>query len=171
MDEKRILEAKKNYHAYLSEYLLKKVPFDQNIFEKFQENAIESLTVANELFESRMSYLWTIVVSYYAMFYIASAYIYRKGFKAQHKIVHKVINDTLIILAKDELEKRFLEEYEEEKEKALTLAENMLDSFEHERTKRSTFQYEMTKELKESKARTSLERAKDFVNMFRELIQ
>ncbi len=170
MDKNRLIEAKHNYDSYLLEALLKKTSFNQNIFNKFVENALESLTVANQLFTNKTSYLWTIVSSYYAMFYIANAFIYKKGYKAQHKIVHKVINDTLIVLAKDDLEKKFLEDYEEEKHNALSIAENMLDSFEYERAKRSTFQYGMTERLKESKARTSLQRAKDFVNVFRQLM-
>jgi uncharacterized protein (UPF0332 family) len=170
MDEKRINEAKHNYYSYLSESLLKRTIFNQDIFDKFLENTLESLAVANELFTNKTSFLWTIVSSYYAMFYIANAFIYKKGYKAQHKIVHKVVNDALIVLAKDELEQKFLEEYEEEKDKALSIAENLLDSYEFERAKRSAFQYEMTRELKESKAKTSLKRAKDFVNIFREIM-
>ena len=170
MDENRIKEAKHNFSLYLSEGLLKKSGFNQNIFDKFIGNAIESLAVANELFTNKMSYLWTIVSSYYAMFYIANAFVYKKGYKAQHKIVYKVINEAIITLAKEELESRLLEEYEEEKDKALSIAENLLESFEYERAKRSAFQYEMTKQLKESKAKTSLERAKRFVNIFRILL-
>jgi len=170
MDEKRQENIKNNFTNYLSNSLLKKTEFDLNIFKRFEENSIESLTTANKLFNEETSYLWTIVASYYSMFYIASAYIYKKGYKAQHKIVHKVINDALIILSKDELEEKFIKEYEEEKEKALNIAETMLDSYGFERNKRSTFQYEMTTNLKKSKAETSLKRAKEFVNTFRELL-
>lgn len=170
MNEKRIKEAKNNFNKYLTEDLLRREVFDKNIYTKFHQNAIESLKVANELYNNEISFLWTIVSSYYAMFYIASAYIYKKGYKAQHKIVHKIINDTLIELAKVDLELKFLEDYEEEKEKALSIAETLLDSYEFELSKRSRFQYEMTEELKKAKANTSLERAKEFVATFRELL-
>ena len=104
------------------------------------------------------------------MFYIANAFIYKKGYKTSHKIVHKIISDALIVLVKKDIEIKYIKEYEEEKEKALSLAEQLLDNFEFERAKRSTFQYEMTKEIKESKSKTSLNRAKEFVSVFRRLL-
>jgi hypothetical protein len=60
--------------------------------------------------------------------------------------------------------------YEEEKEKALVLVGNLLDEYEFERAKRSSFQYEMTLELKKSKAEMSLKRAKNFLNIFRTIM-
>ncbi|MBU1198859.1 MAG: hypothetical protein KKF46_02330 [Nanoarchaeota archaeon] len=168
MNEKRIKEAENNFHSYISEQLLKKEEFNQNIYNRLHQNSLESLRVANEIFKT--SFLWTIVTSYYAMFYIASAYIYKKGYKAQHKIVHKVINDALIVLAKNNLKEKLLEEYEEEREKALSIAENLLDNYEYERSKRARFQYEMTEDLKESKAKTSLNRSKEFVEIFRRML-
>ena len=72
---------------------------------------------------------------------------------------------------KNVLEDYFFENYVEEKDRALSVAEQLLDSFEYERAKRSSFQYEMTLELKEAKANTSLERAKEFVAKFRDLLR
>lgn len=171
MNENRLAEAKANYSIYLSDGLLKKVSFDEAIFKKLEENAVESLVVAQELFTNKTSFLWVVVSSYYSMFYIASAFLYKKGFKPQHRIVHKVVADTLLVLAKDVLEDYFFENYVEEKDRALSVAEQLLDSFEYERAKRSSFQYEMTLELKEAKANTSLERAKEFVAKFRDLLR
>lgn len=170
MNEKRIKEAENNFHNYISEQLLKKEEFNQNVYNRLHQNSLESLRVANELFNNKTSFLWTIVSSYYAMFYIASAFIYKKGYKAQHKIVHKVINDALIVLAKNSLKEELLEEYEEEREKALSIAENLLDNYEYERSKRARFQYEMTEDLKEAKAKTSLNRSKEFVEVFRRIL-
>ena len=171
MNTEREAEANKNFMRYLADSLLKKETVNSEILQKLEQNAIESLETANNLFTNRISYLWTIVTSYYAMFYIASAYVYKKGYKVQHQIVHKVINDALIVLSQKELQEKYLEEYEEEKEKALSLSQQLLNSLEFERTKRSTFQYEMDAELKSSKAQTSLTRAKEFVAIFRELLQ
>ena len=92
------------------------------------------------------------------------------GYKSQHQIVHKIINDSLIVLAKDKLEKHYFKEYEEEKNKALSASESLLDSYEYERIKRSRFQYETTEDIKRSKALTSLNRAKKFVLVLRKLI-
>lgn len=84
--------------------------------------------------------------------------------------MHQIINEALIILARSDLEKHFLEEYEEEKEKALSASQNLLDVYGFEKEKRSEFQYEMTGEIKESKAKTSLERAKNFVAVVRQIM-
>lgn len=104
------------------------------------------------------------------MFYIASAYVYKKGYKAQHKIVHKVIGEALITISREHLTEKMIEYYEEEKDKALSIAESLLDNFEFERAKRARFQYEMTESIKESKAKTSLLRAKEFVDTFRKVL-
>ena len=64
----------------------------------------------------------------------------------------------------------FLEEYEEEKLKALSASQNLLDVYESEKLKRAEFQYETTGEIKESKAKTSLERAKNFVAVMRGIL-
>ncbi|MFT7616194.1 MAG: hypothetical protein ACI8Y7_001023 [Candidatus Woesearchaeota archaeon] len=171
MNERREKQAKLNFDNYLRDNLLRKEKINKNILKKLIQNSIESLTTAKVLHEQHISLLWVVVTSYYSMFYIASAYVYNRGYKAQHRIVHKVINDALIVLAKKELENKYLQEYEEEKEQALAIAQSTLESIEHERVKRSTFQYEMSEELKKVKAKTSLNRAKEFVSVFRELLE
>jgi uncharacterized protein (UPF0332 family) len=170
MNTNREQQAHVNFTKYVKDSLLKKEKTNPRILERLEQNAIESLEVANNLFSNKTSFLWTIVTSYYAMFYIASAYVYQKGYKAQHQIVHKVINDALIVLSQKELQEKYLKIYEEEKEKALALSQQLLENLEFERIKRSTFQYEMDAELKISKAQTSLNRAKEFVSIFRELM-
>ena len=105
------------------------------------------------------------------MFYIACAYIYKRGYKSKGEIVHQVINESLVILARNDIEKHFLEEYEEEREKALSASENLLKDYEYEKAKRSRFQYETTEEIKESRAKTSLERAKNFIAVIRQLLK
>lgn len=170
MDETSIGEVKARFNSYIADYLLVRSTFEPNIFKRYEENAIESLIVADELFSNNISFLWTVVASYYSMFYIASAYVYKKGYKAQHRIVHKVIGDALFVLGKDELCMHLLEFYQEEKEKALALAESLLDDLEFERSKRASFQYEMAVDIKRRKAETSLSRAKNFVDIFRIII-
>ncbi len=170
MDEKRLKIAADNFRIYLRDGLIKRANFQEIIYQTYFNNAIESLKVAEETFKNKTSSLWVIVASYYSMFYIACAYIYKKGYKTSHEIVHQVANEALIVLAKHDLENHFLEEYEEEKEKALLACENLLDNYEFEKLKRSQFQYETTGKIKESKAKTSLERAKSFVAVMRHLL-
>jgi uncharacterized protein (UPF0332 family) len=170
MDSKRVAEAKKQFDTFLQDELLVKETCNAEILKRFEENALESLVSANALFSENISLLWTVVTSYYAMFYIASAYVYKRGYKAQHQIVHKVITEALIVLCRKELTTSLLDAYEEEKDKALSIADTLLDSFEFERSKRASFQYEMGVEVKKAKAQTSLDRASMFVETFRELL-
>lgn len=171
MDEKRVKIAESNFRTYLRDGLIKKVRFEDIVYKTYLRNALESLKVADTLFRNKTSSLWVVVSSYYSMFYIASAYIYKKGYKAKGEIVHQIVNESLIILARHDLEKHFLEEYEEEKEKALSASGNLLDKYESEKTKRAIFQYETTEAIKEAKANTSLERAKNFVAVLRQLLE
>jgi len=170
MDEKRIKIAENKFKNYLRDDLIKKEDFQDIVYQTYLRNATESLNVANELQKNKTSYLWVVVSSYYSMFYIASAYLYKKGYKAGQEIVHQVINEALIVLSKNDLEKHFLEEYEEEKEKALAASENLLKDYEFEKVKRARFQYETTEAIKEAKAQTSLERAKKFIAVMRQLL-
>ena len=170
MDEKRIKIAESNFNNYLRDGLIRKIRFEEIIYQTYLKNAVESLNVASELLKNKTSSLWVVVSGYYSMFYIASAYLYKKGYKASQEIVHQVINETLIVISKSDLEKHFLEEYEEEKEKALAASENLLKDYEFEKTKRARFQYKTTEEIKEAKAQTSLERAKNFVAVIRQLL-
>ena len=170
MDEKRVKIAESNFRNYLRDGLVKKARFEDIVYQTYLRNASESLKVAEELSKNKTSSLWVVVSGYYSMFYIASAYVYKKGYKASWETVHKIINESLIVLARQDLEKHFLEEYEEEKEKALFASGNLLDKYESEKTKRARFQYETTEAIKEAKANTSLERAKNFVSVLRQLL-
>ena len=169
MDEKRVKIAESNFKNYLREGLIRKELFQEVVYQTYLKNATESLNVAGEIFKDKISSLWVVVSSYYSMFYIASAYLHKKGYKVGQEIVHQVVNEALIVLSKLDLEKHFLEEYEEEKEKALAASENLLKDYEFEKTKRARFQYETTEAIKEVKAKTSLERAKNFVAVIRHL--
>ena len=139
MDEKRIKIAENNFRNYLRNNLIKKVKFEDIIYQTYLRNSLESLKVANELFKNKTSSLWVVVSSYYSMFYIASAYTYKRGYKPGGEIVHQIINEALIVLARHNLERHFLEEYEEEKEKALIVSSNLLYKYESEKVKRSMF--------------------------------
>ena len=109
MDEKRIRTAEENFRRYLQQNLIRKSLFSELIYKTYFNNALESLRVAEELFRNKTSSLWVVVTSYYSMFYIASAYIYQKGYKSSHEIVHQIINEALIVLARHDLEKHFIE--------------------------------------------------------------
>jgi len=176
LNEKRIREAEKNVKDYLEEGLLRKVEKpDKKILNIFLRNSDESLKLANKIFLEKSSWLWVIVISYYAMYYMANAVLYKYGYKVGSKIAHRVTADALIVLVRNKLKNVLLEEFEEAREEALEIARTksneIIESFDLERRKRSKFQYEMTEEIKMGKAKSSLERAKRFCFELRKLVE
>ena len=172
MDEKRIKQAEANFKNYLKEGKIVKVDrINPLIYETYLRNARDSLNVANLLFKENTSSLWVVVSSYYSMFYMSCAYIYKLGYKTKHEIVHQVMNEALIVQGRHKIKKHLLEAYEMGKEEALSVSDNHLRNYEFEKTKRSTFQYETTDEIKGSKAKTSLGRAKEFLTLMEGLLE
>ncbi|MFH1637283.1 MAG: hypothetical protein ABIB71_02550 [Candidatus Woesearchaeota archaeon] len=165
LDEKRIKEAEKNVREYIQSGMLKKQPFREEILKVLKDNANDSLEAAEFLSENSKSDLWIIVTSYYSMFYIANAVLFKIGYKVGDKIAHKVTADALIVHVRNKLKKRLLEEYEEAQNEALPgiKADTLIDEFDKERAKRGTLQYQTTSVEKHSKAITSLKRAKSFI--------
>ena len=177
LSDKRIKEAESNVKQYLADGLLKKQT-NETAKEMYIENSNLSLETAQKLLtlenQTYQPYLWVIVSSYYAMYYIANAVLLKIGYKVGDKISHKVTADALIVFARDKLRKELIEEYENVKEDALELtsskADSLLESLDFEREKRSKFQYQMDEKVKKSKALTSLERAKQFVFELKKLL-
>ena len=175
LDEKRIKEAQKNLGDYTARNLIWKYDsFKENIFNTYKKNYRDSLEIAEKIYKENLSNLWVIVISYYSMYYIANAVLYKIGYKVGTKISHKVTADALIVLVKDKLKKTLIEEYEQAKEEALDIigrkTDEIISSFDREMKKRSVFQYEATEEIKKAKAETSLKRAKEFVFEMKKLL-
>jgi uncharacterized protein (UPF0332 family) len=175
MEEKRLIQAKKNFENYLREGLLKKEKNDLSK-EMYIKNSYLSLQTAIELENSSLKpHMWVIVISYYSMFYIANAVLLHLGYKTQDKIVHKVTMDALIVLVQEKLRKELLEEYELIQQDALDIAsikaEELITNYSLELTKRSTFQYNMLESIKETKAKTSIKRAQEFIYEMNKLLQ
>ena len=178
IDERRVTEAKSNFDNFLREGLLKKQT-NETAKKMFIDNAYISLETAKKLWdiktESFKPYLWIIVSSYYAMFYITNAVLLNLGYKTADKIVHKVANEALIVLIRHKLKERLLEDYEECREEAMELVlsktDDLIKAYEYEKAKRARFQYEMAEELKEAKAQTSFTRASRFVFEMKKLLQ
>lgn len=162
LSAKRIEEAKSSVNSYISEGLLEKKSFQQLVFDTYVRNHRESLHVARQISTQNMSDLWVVITSYYSMFYIANAVLYKLGYKAGHRIAHKVTADALIVFVRDRLKDTLLESYEVAADEALTLSNSHIENFDLERTKRSRLQYETTDEIKHSASETSLKRAEEF---------
>lgn len=172
LTDKRIKEAKNNVKAYLSDGLLSEASFDKQVFNVLENNANESLSVAEILYKGKYSWLWVIVTSYYSMYYIANAVLSNLGYKVGEKIPHKVTADCLIALVKDKLAESLIEQYEEMQQEALAgiKADEIVQSFDYERKKRGIFQYRTNESAKEDKAKASLERAKEFAIEMKKLV-
>ncbi len=174
LDTHRVKEAESNVKRYLEEGLLKKVVMDKQVMNILLLNAKESLRVAEEVHQKNLSELWVIVCSYYAMYYHANVALLKLGYKVGEKIVHKVTSDAIIVYVRGKLKESLIEEYEETKEEALNLAgmkaDALIESFEFERNKRSLIQYKTINSEKQSKAKTSLQRAKEFAREMEKLI-
>ena len=162
LNSERVNVARRNVTTYLNERLLKKSDFNPLVFTTYVRNHRESLEVAKELYKLKISDLWVIVSSYYSMFYIANAMLYKLGYKVGHKIAHRVTADALIVFIRDKLTDALIESYELAGDEALELSDSHIENFDFERVKRSRLQYETTEEIKRSKAETSLRRAEEF---------
>jgi len=166
LDTDKIKEAENNVKSYLADGLLTKSSANKEIMNILLRNAKESLRVAEELTQNNTSELWVIVCSYYSMYYYANAVLFKFGFKVGDKIAHKVTSDALIVYIRKKLKDNLLEEYEQTREEALSLAgiraDGLIESFEFERKKRGIIQYETKEVDKQAKANTSLQRAKEF---------
>lgn len=166
IDEKRKKEARDNFSQYLKEGLIKKQK-NEEARQMYMQNSKMSLKLAEKLLDDNLKpYLWSVVVSYYAMFYMANAVLLHVGYKTGSKVVHKVTSDALIVLVLDKLKKELLEQYESIRNDAMEIAatksEEILNNYNFELDKRSRFQYDMTLKIQEQMARTSVKRAKDF---------
>ncbi|MEK6846410.1 MAG: hypothetical protein AABY26_06635 [Nanoarchaeota archaeon] len=162
LSEERIREAEKNVKSYVQDGLIIKEPFRNVVYDTYLRNHRESVIVAKRLFSENLSNLWVVVISYYSMFYIANALLYKLGYKVGDKVAHKVTSDALIVFVRHKLKSSLILDYELASSEALTLSDNLLHNYDLERTKRSIFQYETTEEIKSAKAETSLTRAEDF---------
>jgi len=175
LNEKRVKEAETNITSYLSEGLIKKEQFNSIVFTVLMNNANESIETATFLSHHKKSNLWIIVTSYYTMFYIANAVLYKFGYKVGDKISHKVTSDALIVYVRNKLRDKLIEDYEEVKEEALLIAKNkaegLLEDFDFERKKRGFIQYQTNDVEKASKAETSLKRAKQFLYEMNDLLK
>lgn len=169
LSNEKIQKAESNIKSYLNDGLLKKEQFRQIVFDTYLRNNRESLLSAKKLLN--VSNLWVVVISYYAMFYIANAMLYRQGYKIGSKVAHKVTSDALIVFVRDKLKASLIEDYELAGSEASALTDNLLQEYDYERVKRSVFQYETTEEIKAAKAKTSMERAERFTAEIEKLLR
>ena len=198
-----IKKAEKSIPTYLSEGLLSRDADYSRFVPFFQDNAKMSFQLASFLFkistdgqvkkqngfpEDYECLIWVVVVSYYSMFYTASAALAKLGLKVSDKIPHKVTQDALIVyfLKNKRLAKGLLEDYKATKAEVLNLmnvneedllkdfqlkAQELVATFDYQRKRRGEFQYEIKTGAKQEVAQTGLDRAKKFIQEMTKVIQ
>ena len=192
LDNKKVTESKKRIEQALERGEMTKEKSGKFV-SFFQENSLRSFESAQLLynmstqeemkkaagFPSFNGFLWVINASYYSMFYMARALLEKSGVKIKTDYsVHLLTFDALVtyFYTTGKIEKQMLEEFHEAnievqdalgKEKARALMEDYLS----EREKRSRFTYEMGEIALQNKAKTSLDRAKNFNEALRKMLE
>lgn len=128
------------------------------------------------------SYAWVICIAYYSMFFAATALLAHFKHKiAEDQDIHKLTHHALLyyfILDDNKLQKHFVEEYGDAYQEAGQLLQfseqkalEMVQDFDFEQQKRKMFTYEMGRVAEQQKARTSLQRAENFLVQVRKMIE
>lgn len=154
------------------------------IWETSNQQKIKQLfTFIDDSFEA---YLWVINPSYYSIFYMAGALLASEGIKIHSAIgVHKKTFEALVyyFYLTNRLPKYFVELFEQAQQESLELlgkeellasmqakVMELMKSYEYEMGKRSAFTYEIGETAKRKKAETSLQRAQEFYNELKKVL-
>jgi len=157
--------------------------------EFFLAKSLESLQLSKRIYalcqdkdDPIKSYMWVITTAYYSMFYAATALLahFNKVIKSEVGI-HKLTYHALVyyfLVADNKLQKQFIEEYKDQFDDAKEIlqisegkAVELVENLRYEEDKRSRFTYEMGMIAEANKAKTSLERAEEFVTEIRKLMK
>ena len=191
LDNKKIKEAESRVKSYIRDGIVKSKRQPKEV-DFFLTNAAYSLTASKLLLDVSTKpdlqkatgylkfngFLWVINSSYYSMFYMARALLEKAGIKIKSDLSrHLLTFDALVyyFYITGKLQKKIIEAYVEAKEEADELlgkekADDLIESYYHERRKRSQFTYETGELAMQSKARTSLERADNFNKEIKKII-
>lgn len=177
--ERDIKRAKEEYEASLESGHIKKSGdnkrFARFFFERSQNSLLTSgilYQISNEpkdraalkIDDSYEAFMWTIVSSYYSMFYMASALIAMKGIKVGEIDVHKNVKNAFLRLyiENSDLEKKLGIDYTACKE----IAQDLMA----ERDKRSKYQYDIGMSALRNDAEKSIKCARNFFEKTRKLV-
>jgi uncharacterized protein (UPF0332 family) len=183
IDDKTMKGIQSRVKSYLSNGIVKTRQSKEHV-AFFVENANNSLDSASTLFDLSTNrelldrigrtklngFLWVINASYYSMFYMARALIEDEGIKIHTDLsIHMVTFDVLVhfFYQNGKLQKKIIEDYFDAKAEVDELlgkqkADELIADYFSEKKKRSTFTYETGVFAIQSKAKTSLDRAKKF---------
>ena len=184
LDEKKLKEITSRVKLYLDE---RNVLTNQKkeFVAFFLSNAKKSLNCASALYDlsidSKMQdktgyvnfdgFLWVVNASYYSMFYMARALLENEGIKLKsEQSIHAVTFDAMIhfFYSNGKLHKKLIEDFAESLEDASQIlgkqkADLLMEDYYFEKGKRAIFTYGTEKIVIQNKAKTSLLRARRFI--------
>ena len=192
LDDKKIEEIKSRAKQFIIEGTIKKGISNKDEIEFFIGNSQKSLSTAQLLYDVSTNikmqetynqkdfdgFLWVINTSYYSMFYITRAILEKDGIKLKGDLsIHMLTFDALAhyFYFTGKLQKQLMEAYAEAEKEASELlgkekAHTLVEDYFNEKEKRGRFTYHMGEKALQSKAKTSLDRAKNFFEEIRTLI-
>ncbi len=193
LDAKKIEEIKSRTKKLIAEGTITKGTSKKEDIEFFLENSQKSLSSAQLLYEVSTNkkmqeatnqkdfdgFLWVVNASYYSIFYIARALLEKDGIKLKGDAsIHMLAFDALAhyFYFTGRLQKQLMEAYAEAEKEATELlgqkrAHELIENYFDEKDKRGKFTYHMGEKALQSKAKTSLDRAKNFFHEMRILLQ
>ena len=192
LDEKMIKEIENRVRQFMREGVIEtKQPREHVSF--FLNNAKNSLETARAIYglstnEDYQNYtgnkglngfLWVVNAGYYSMFYTARALLESEGIRLKSSLsVHSLTFDALVYFfyLNNKLQKRMLEVFAEAQEEAEGIlgkekTDALMKEYLWEKKKRAALTYETGEEVIQNKAQTSLQRAKNFSEEIRIIIQ
>ena len=181
-EDKKFKEVERRVKNYVSEGIIKTKGSGEHV-DFFLTNAGNSLKSAKALLDHTRKgdfngSLWVINASYYSMFYTARALLENSGIKLKSNLsIHALTFDALVYFfyLNGKLEKKFFESFAEAQEEAAELlgkekADQLIEEYLWEKSKRGMFTYETGNFAMQSKAQTSFERAKKFNEEIRAIV-
>ena len=191
LDEKKLKESESRFKQYLTKGMIK-TRQKSEFADFFLSNSEKSLNSANALYDLSVDkemqqktgyfnfdgFLWVVNACYYSMFYIARALLEHKGIKIKSDLsIHLVTFDAIINLfyLNGKLQKKIIEDFAEAKEEASEIlgkqkADSLIEDYFWEKGKRAIFTYETKEVVIRAKAKTSIERARNFNQEIKKII-
>lgn len=191
LDDKKINELKSRMNRFISGGTVKTKQKKEYV-SFFLKNSEISLATSNILaaatnnpeisrqagYRDYDGSLWIINSGYYSMFYMARALLENEGIKLSSEVsIHALTFDALVYFfyLNGKLEKRLIEEFGEAQDEASKLlgqkkAEEIIGNYFSEKNKRANYTYAMGAVAMKNKAKTSLERAREFKQYLAQLI-
>lgn len=190
LDDKQLESIRKRTQRRIQEDTIK-TNQPEEFTNFFLENAKKTLRTANALYDLSTNkelqkqtgqqdfdgHLWVINTSYYAMFYATRALLEQNGVKLRaEQSIHALCFDVLIhfFYLNKKLHKQLIEAYAQaaaEANELLATADELIENYYFEKNKRATFTYETGKTAMQTKAQTSLKRARKYVEKLRTIIE